>query len=74
MLDDIRVSQSRVGVLLEFVDSRVANVAFAASPGFCVVVMFVVSLRDNVVFPTTSPEPDAVTCVQLWIRDKATSG
>ena len=61
-------------VLLEFVDSRVVNVAFAASPGFCVVVMFVVSLRDNVVFPTTSPDPDAVTCVQLWIRDKATSG
>lgn len=39
----------------------VDNVAFATSPGFCVVVMFVVSLRGNVVFPSTSPEPDAVT-------------
>ena len=52
----------------------VDNVTFDTSPGFCVVVMFVVSLRGNVVFPTTSPEPDAVTCVQLWIRDKAASG
>ena len=65
VLSCVPSSSTMLCVTLAFVASAVDTVEFAASPvtssttGFCVV-MFVVSFV--VVFPTTSPEPDVVTC------------
>ena len=67
VLSCVPSSSTMFCVILAFVASAVDTVEFAASPvtssttGFCVV-MFVVSFTSVVVFPTTSPEPNVVTC------------